>query len=387
MKHAGFVLLVAGAFAAQAQAPKSFVGTVTGFRPESAEIQIRADKGDLVLAALTAETVTERVAPGAHDLKSAEPIKATEIAAGDRVLVTLAGSMRNVRRIVVMSADDISKRDEAERLDWQMHGAAGIVLAKSSNRITLKIHTPTGGAEAVIAVDERTAFKRYAPDSVRFRDARPSQLSNIAIGDQLWARGEKSQDGLQVSAQEVVFGTFLIKAGTITTVNPASREIALKELGTNKPLTIVLIADSQIKQMPERPAGMMGAVARDGIPPIAARDGAGFAGRGPAGSGRASSGGPPGGFDINEMIERLPPVALPDLRPGSTVIVSSTKGSKNDQLTAIMLVANADMLIQMASRASRDTGRTVVSGPSMGGMATGDPRGLANLDLSGMIMH
>ena len=75
-------------------------------------------------------------------------------------------------------------------------------------------------------------------------------------------------------------------------------------------------------------------------------------GRGDAPARGGAMGGPPGGFDINQMLERMPAAKLEDLKPGSTVVVSSTKPARSNQLTAIMVLANADMLIQMASMVS-----------------------------------
>jgi hypothetical protein len=101
-------------------------------------------------------------------------------------------------------------------------------------------------------------------------------------------------------------------------------------------------------------------------------------------------GGPPGGgFDINQMLERLPAVKLEDLRPGATVVISSTKGAKTNQLTAITVVSNADMLIQMASMMSGgnrgDAGAAGMGGPGMGGMMGGDLSGLGGLGLPGVM--
>ena len=113
-----------------------------------------------------------------------------------------------------------------------------------------------GESQAVVTVTEKTSFKRYAPDSVKFADAKSSKLAEISVGDQVRARGVKSEDGLKVTAEDVVFGTFVTKAGTITAVNPETREITVKDLANNKPLAIRITADSQIKKMPEM-AGMM----------------------------------------------------------------------------------------------------------------------------------
>jgi hypothetical protein len=370
---ATLLLLTVAAVAAQT---KSFVGTVTGFRSASAEVEIRPDSGDMVVARFTSGTIAQKIAPGERDLKKAESIQVTDVTAGDRVLVTLEAGSSNVRRIVVMPAGDIAKRNEADRLDWQKRGVAGIVSARTANRITVKTRTLSGEIEAVVTVDEHTSFKRYAPDSVKFSDAQISAFSAVNVGDQLRARGEKSEDGLKVAAAEVVFGTFVVKAGTVASVDPASKQITVKELGSNKPLTVVFTADSQIKQMPAFPAGTMGGMARGGMP------GAASGGR----SGAAPMGGRAGGFDINQMLEMMPAVKLEDLKPGSTVVISSTKGAKTDQLTAIMLLSNADMLIQMASAMSGGGSRGGSGmGAGMGSMMGGDAGGLSGLGLSGIM--
>jgi hypothetical protein len=370
------LLFLGCAFLVQAQQPRSFVGTVAGFRPENAQFEIRPDTGGPILCDATANTMVRRIAPGARDLKDAQVIKITDVSIGDRVLVALEPGTRAMLRIVVMPAQDISQHNEADRRDWEQHGVSGIVASKSGNRITVKVRTAAGESEALVTVDDKTAFRRYAPDSVKFADAKTSGIAEVSPGDQLRARGEKSDDGLKVSAREVVFGTFLVKAGTVVSVNPDSREITVKELGTNKPLTIALTADSQMKQMPSFPAAM-GTPGRGG-PPMPG---------GPPAGGPPGAGGPGGHFDIYQMLEHMPAATLADLKPGSTLVVSSTKGANANHLTAIMVLANADMLIQMASamsgngRGGRDSG---VGGLGPGVMMGGD---LGALGLGGMIVQ
>ena len=332
MRKIAIVLLtIVNGLSAQSQPAKSFVGTVAGFKPETAEVEIKPDNAAPVTAKFSAGTIAQKIAPGEKDLKKAEPIQVTDVAIGDRVLVTLEADGNDVRRIVVMSATDIAKRNEADRLDWQKRGVTGIVAKKSGNEITLKMKSPAGDMEAVVTVAEGTSFKRYAPDSVKFAEAQASKLAEVSVGDQLRARGQKSDDGLKVTADDVVFGTFQTKAGAITAVNVESKEITVKELGTGKSLTVKLTADSQVKKMPDMPAMTWAADARaPGAMP----------GRGA------------GGFDLSQMLERMPAAKLEDLKPGETIVVSSTKGARNDQLTAIMLLGNADMLIQMASMTS-----------------------------------
>jgi hypothetical protein len=239
-----------------------------------------------------------------------------------------------------MSATDITRRNESDRLDWNKRGLSGVVASKSGNTLTLK-------KGQVITVDEKTSYRRYNSDSVKFADAKISKLDEISVGDQVRARGAKSEDGLKLTAEDVVFGTFVTKAGTITAISPG--EVTITEIGTNKPLTVKLTADSQIKKMPD------------------------FAGRGPTPSPSGAPGRMP---DMAQMLERMPGAKLDDLKTGEKIVVSSTKGQKPDEITAIMLLGNADMLIQAA---------TVPAGRAGGGAAP--QMGLQSLELPSMIMN
>jgi hypothetical protein len=347
-----FLLVCAGAFAQS----KAILGSITAFKAEDAVVVVKPDNTDAVNVKMTPETIFQRVAPGERDLKKAATMKITDMALGDRVLVSFKpGTVDEALRILVMSATDISKRNEADSQDWTKRGIAGVVSAKSGDTVTLKKRGLAGEIVMTVTVDDKTAYRRYNTDSVKFQDARISKLDEISVGDQLRARGVKSEDGLKVTAEEVVFGTFVTKAGTITAVNPDS--ITVTEIGTNKPLTIKLTADSQIKKMPNMAGMTMG---RGGPP---------------AGAQRAP--------DMAQMVERMPAAKIDELKPGEKIVVSSTKGAKPDEVTAIMLLGNADMLIQMATVPSG--GRGAGGGaPGGGGMGMG---GLQSLDLPSMIMN
>ena len=339
-----FVLLFLGA-AAFAQ-PKAILGSITAFKADDAMVVVKPDNVDAVNVKLTPETIFQRVAPGERDLKKATTMNMTDMALGDRVLVSFKPGTTEALRILVMSATDITKRNETDKLDWTKRGISGVVAAKAGNTITLK----KGG---VITVDDKTSYRRYHSDSVKFADAQISKLDEINIGDQLRARGVKSEDGLRVTAEDVVFGTFVTKAGTITAINSDTKEVTVSEIGTNKPLVIKLTADSQIKRMPD----MAG---RGGAPPT-------------VGGGARMP-------DVAQMLERMPGAKLDDFKTGEKIVVSSTKGQKQDEITAIMLLGNADMLIQMATVPSgRGAGAGAGQGMGMGG--------LQSLDLPSMIMN
>ena len=356
-RYLSLLFLCAAAFAQNK--PTSFFGSIASFKAEDAVIVVKPDKDDAVNVKLTPETIFKRVAPGENTLKNAADMKMTDMALGDRVLVSLKPGTTDATRIVVMSATDITKRNEADRLDWTKRGISGVVKEKTPTTVTLKMRGLTGETIATVTVSDKTAYRRYNTDSVKFADARISKLEEVSIGDQLRARGVKSEDGLKVAAEDVVFGTFVTKAGTITAISPDTVTIA--ELGTNKPLIIKFTADSQIKKMPNM-AGMT------------------------MGRGAAPAGGPPAGAahmpDMSQMLDRMPAAKLDELKTGEKIVVSSTKGAKPDEITAIMLLGNADMLIQMATVPS---GRGQGGGaPGGGGMGMG---GLQTLDLPSMIMN
>jgi hypothetical protein len=375
-KAAAALLLVAIALppmAAQPPASKSFIGTVTAFKPDIA-VEIKPDNAAAVDVKLTADTVAQRVAPGEKTLRNAVTVNVAELTVGDRVLVTLEPDNTNARRIIIMSAKDIGKRDEADRQDWNTRGISGIVVAKSGSTITLRIRSFQGETRSTVTVSDQTKFRRYAPDSVKFADAKPSKLDEISVGDQLRARGAKTPDGLAVAADEVVFGTFLTTAGSVVSVDVAAKEIAIKETGTGKPLLIKLTPDSRIKQMPS--FGEMGGAPGGGGPPPG-----GFNPGPPPGGSNAT---PPGaGPTLVQMVEMMPAGTIEDVKPGETIIVSSTRGATRDRVTGIMLLANAEMLVRMATAQS---GAGPAAANQQGGAGT-SPQGMSpgGMDMGGML--
>ncbi len=346
-------------------------------------MDVRPDQGDVVVVRFSLDTLVQRIAPGEKDLKKAEPMQVTEMAFSDRVLVSLVPGTNEARRIVVMRAADIEKKRQAERQDWLRRGVFGVVTSVKGNEIALRTRSSQGDVNSTVGTTDRTVFRRYAPGSVRFSDAVLSSLSEIRTGDQLRGRGQKSPDGLRLEAEEVVFGTFVTLAGKVTAVDAGASAVTVKNLETNKLLVVKLTVDSQIKRMPSLPALMIGA--RTGRAPAAGPSPWGT-GPGPTGPGgraatvtEASAGGP---FDFSQILERMPAGTLADLKEGETVVFSSAGGPSSGQVTAIMLVANAEMLLQMATRQSGG------SRPSDSGMLNGAGGifgGLAGLDMSAMI--
>jgi hypothetical protein len=332
---------------------------------DSLELGVQPDNGAVVFLKFGPDTQVVRIPPGERGLEKAAPAKVSEIALGDRVMVSFADGMAEARRIVLISSNDIARRNAAERLDWQKRGISGVVAGKNGNEIALEIRTSKGAHTVTVAITGKTTVRRYAPDSVRFADAIPSSVAEIAMGDQLRTRGEKSEDGTKVTAEDVVFGTFLTRLGVITAVDRDSRQIRIEELETKKPLTIKLTADTQFKMIPEFRA-MFGAMMS-----------AGQHGQGsvpPASNGAAAD----GTLDMGKILGALPAARIDDFKIGGTIIVTSTRGVKVDELSAITLLANADSLIQLAQTMTKGKGANPMDAINkMHGGMLGGPGGVS----------
>ena len=95
-----------------------------------------------------------------------------------------------------------------------------------------------------------TIIRRYAPDSVKFDDAKPGTLDQIKPGDQLRARGTKSDDGKEMAAAEIVSGTFRSIAGTVVSTDAANNTITVTDLVNKRPVTLKIGSDSQMHKLP-----------------------------------------------------------------------------------------------------------------------------------------
>src|SRR5262249_55674523 len=126
----------------------------------------------------------------------------------------------------------------------------------AEKRITVDVR---GRTMTVDASSDKVGFRRYAPDSIHFADAKPSEFAAIKVGDQLRALGDKDAEGTKIKGEEILFGTFRNIAAQIVSIDPATNEIKVTDLDAKKPLVIVVAPDSNMRKMPEMMAQMMAA--------------------------------------------------------------------------------------------------------------------------------
>ena len=344
----------------------SAIGEVTDIA--GGQLAVKTDAGDALSVAVDEKTSFLRAKPGATTLTDAAPVAVEDLSVGDRVLVRgrLAEDHRTfaARQVVVMTKGDIASKHEAEQADWRKRGVLGTVTAVDAAKGEITIQPRRGGATTALVLptaDRKIKFRRYAPDSVKFSDAKSSSLADVQVGDQLRALGNRSEDGAQFLAEQVVFGSFRTVVGDVVSVDEAKGLVTLKTEEAPGTLAVTVGNEARIRRLPpEMAVRLMARDAAGGAPggggawsggrggPGGGAEGGGAAapggGGGAWGSGRGREGG--GGEDI---LERLPPATLAELKAGSRILVSSTKGRDAAKLNAIAVVAGLEALRPPAS--------------------------------------
>jgi len=342
-------------------AAKHAIGEIKSIDAAAKQLTIKTDAGAEVTVSLSDKTTYKKLAPGEQSLTNATDVTFADLAEGDRVMArgTVAADRKSVPAlmVIVMTKGDLAKKADAERMEWRRRGILGVITAlkPEAKEITISNRTMAGTQSVVIALNDKTEMKRYAPDSIKFGDAKPSDFSELKVGDQLRALGDRTEDPLHFKAQKVVTGSFRTVGGVVTAVDPATGEIKINELEKKHPLTIVVKHDAVLRKFPSE-MGAMGGFGRGpggpggGAPPAGGGQQAQGAAPARPQGGAPGAGGPGGGrpgFNINDMLDRLPTISIADVKVGDTIIVSSTQGVDPTRLTAISLVTGADTLLAM----------------------------------------
>jgi hypothetical protein len=349
--------LLAGTAALKAQTPTptpasdpaitalSVMGVVSELKPDTRQVIVTTTAGNIVTVTLSDRTVFMRIPPGEKTKDKFIKIEPTDFGMGDSVFAR--GRMTEDRKSMpalefyVMSKGDIAEKREQERNEWRTRGIAGTISALNADtkEITVDARTAEGPKPIVVASTAETKFRRYAPDSVRFGDAKPSSFAELKVGDQVRALGTKSADGAKFTPDEIVTGAFQTTSGSITEVDAEKKEIKIKDVQSQQVVTIVVSKDSSMRRLtPEMITAL--APPKEGTAPKA-------------------------GGDLQEMFDQLPTVALSELKPGESIIISSTKGADPARVTAIAIVSGAGPLLQ--NQAGRATA------VSLGAMSLGGP--------------
>jgi hypothetical protein len=379
--------VVAAPKLAQAQpAPASsrVIGTVASVSANA--VSVKTDAGSTVSVSVPETANIVRTAPGSKTLAGATKIAIADIEPGDRVLMLVAGDPPVAKVVVVNKQSDIAARQQQDQADWAKRGVGGLVKSVDSSAGTVTI-TATNRT-ITIHTTPATIIRRYAPDSVKFSEAQTSTLAAIQPGDQITARGDRTAD--DVTADEIVSGSFRNIAGTVVSIDDSAATLTVKDLVTKKTVTIKTTPDSDLRKLdPQmaqmiavrlRPAGSGQAGApggANGAPtPTAGAQGAPgggqFRNQGGPGAQGGAQGAQAGAGGFARLLQRSPAIHVADLHKGDAVMIVATAGSP-DSATAIRLLAGVEPMLQASATASQSMFSSAWSG--LGGGAGGDQGG------------
>jgi hypothetical protein len=380
---------------------------------------VTPDSGADVTVTTASSTRVLRVEPGAKDLKSAQPYELSGLKVGDHVLaygrdIAAGAKVFPAGILVVMKSEDVKAKQARDVADWTTRGTGGIVTAAdpTAGTVTISTRTATGTKPVIITTTKSTVLRRYAPDSTKFDDAKVAPFGAIVVGDQLRAKGTKSDDGTQFAADEVVSGHFQNLAGLVTAVDVAAKTVSVTDLIAKKTVTVKVTDQTNLRKLNPQAAQMIaarfkgaggsgngsgGANAGTGANGTAGNSGggagaganggaagggagaaqgnagaggnAGDAGAGAGGAGRGARAG-----DFQALLAKLPELTLGDFAKGDAVMIVGTSGSDDSTVTAITILGGVEALLSAPAGASAAS-QALLSPWSLGGGPAGGDAG------------
>jgi len=360
--------------------PARVVGTIQVISGKS--LTVISDTG--VSSDVRIEDATKflQIEPGRTDLKEATPLSFSELQSGDRVLVRgiLAGDGKTIRAtsVIAVKKAAIAEKQAKERAEWQQ-GIGGLVKSvdPSASTILLTTSSLNTNKEVLVHFTKDTVLRRYAADSTRFDAAKLAPLSEIQAGDQLRARGARSETGSEFNAVEIISGTFRSIAGTILSIDAATNTFVVQDLASKTAVTLGISSESQMRKLPAQFAeglaarlhgqssgtGQSQTPAAQDVAPQAASNAQRES------TPRSSQGARGVGGDFQQMIARLPAATIADLQKGDAVMIVTTHGNGKDPLTVVTLLGGVEPILRASQKGSQDM---ILSPWSLGG---GEPSG------------
>ena len=178
------ILALAAAISATAQTPPAasraqLSGTVTAVNADANQLSLKGDKGEDVSVTTTDRTLILRIPPGETDPKKGTKIALSALNPGDRAVIIGATPTDpkawTATAVLVMSKSDVAGLQQKDQDDWKKRGTTGTVTAidPAAKTVTIK----SGSRTFTVQPSDKTSFHRYAPDSARFSDAKPSSFA------------------------------------------------------------------------------------------------------------------------------------------------------------------------------------------------------------------
>ena len=344
-----FGFLALGAFA-QGEAHGILSGEVISIDVSTVQITVKTKEGKIMLHP-DKNTEFKRVSPQKPDLKEAVSASQTDIEAGDRIVaVVIFGDDKKIIKrtllVVLMTKGDIAKKQESDSNRWLRGRVTAINPDAEELTVTQRATETMPEHPIVIVGNNNTRFRRYAVNSLKYSDATASNFNAIKLGDQIRAAGDKNTDGTRLTAEEIIFGSFQTVAGKIQAISPEKSEVIIKDLLTDKSVTIVVLKNTLLRRFPlemaQRAAQMQNREksVKDGTAQKGTRE------------------------EINSMFESLPVLSLTELKIGDFIAALGSRSDLPEQITAVKVVAGVEPFLA-TGRVSKSGGNKLPSSISI----------------------
>ncbi|MDQ5846672.1 MAG: DUF5666 domain-containing protein [Acidobacteriota bacterium] len=363
------------------------VGVVTGVDTATGRITVKSDAGEVTTINTSSTSSLMRLPPGETSAQKAAKIVLTDIAVGDRLFArgALAADQKSVdaKQVVVTGAAVASsgQDEQRQREEFRQRGLMGRITALNADKkeITVQSRGREGTGPITVSASDATRFFRYAPDSMDIKNALRVSFPELRVGDQLRALGNRSSDGTQFAAEEIIAGSMARIVGQVVSVNPAKNEITIKN-SQGQNIKVAIGARSSLRRVtpeaaasleasrPARPAGdrqrrdRQASEAGQETAPRERRDGTARGAGGGGGGGNWR-----GGRGFQDMLQSLPAITVSDLKKGDTVFVSGSEGADPSHVTAIMLVTGDQAFMSRFMQPNRGPQNPGLPGNVMGG--------------------
>jgi hypothetical protein len=361
------------------------VGIVTLVDNAAGRITIKSEAGDVVSINLGSGAAVLRLPAGETSAQKAMKIALADISVGERLfargVISTDKKSIDARQVVVTSGGGVANSGSQERQgeEFRQRGLMGRITALHADKkeIIVQGRGREGMNPVTVLSSDATRFFRYAPDSMDIKHASRSSFSDLKIGDQIRALGNRNADGTQFTADEIIAGSTTRVAGQVTAINSAKNEFTLKtSQGQN--ITVAIGPNSSLRRVtPEaaaaleanRPARGDRERRRDDTPAReGAQDGRPRERRQPGGGGGGGQGRWRGGRGFQDMLQNLPALTINDLKKGDTVVVSGSEGADASHVTAIMLITgDQEFMTRFMMGPNRGPQNPGLPGDAMGG--------------------
>jgi len=352
------------------------VGTVQSISGKS--LTVISDSGSPCNVLVEDATKFLQIEPGKIDLKAATPFTFVELQQGDRVLVrgVLAddGKTIHAASLIAVKKAALAEKQAKDRAEWQ-RGVGGLVKSvdPSASTISVTTNAPAGKKEVVVHFTKDTIFRRYASDSTRFDAAKLAPLADIQAGDQLRARGTRTEGTADFNASEIVSGSFRNIAGTVISSDASNNILVVQDIVSKTPVTLKSNSESQMRKLPPQFAeGLAARLRNQSAGSVQSQTPAQTPAAQPSAQPPQQAAAPVqrgAGGDFQQMIVRMPAATLSDLQKGEAVMVVTTQGNGTDPLTVITLLGGVEPILRSSPKGSQDM---ILSPWSLGG---GEPSG------------